>query len=186
MFVIIGLGNPGKKYNYTRHNVGFDVIDYLSKKHDIPVERIRHKALIGEGRIKGQKVMLVKPQTFMNLSGEALMKIVDYYKANNDKIMVIYDDIDTAVGKIRIRKKGSGGSHNGMRNIIYLWKNQDFPRVRVGIGQPKPGYDLADYVLGKFSKEEVDVIAPVIVKSAEAIEAWIEHGVEYAMNKYNG
>jgi len=186
MFVIIGLGNPGKKYAYTRHNVGFDVIDYLSKKHDIPVERLKHKALIGEGRIKGKKVMLVKPQTFMNLSGESLMSVVDYYKSKNDKVIVVYDDIDTAIGKIRIRKKGSGGSHNGMRNIIFLWKNQDFPRVRIGIGQPKPGFDLADYVLSKFSKDEVDLIAPAIVKSAEAIETWMEEGIELAMNKYNG
>lgn len=186
MFVIIGLGNPGKKYDYTRHNVGFDVVDYLSKKHNIPVERIKHKALIGEGRINGKKVMLVKPQTFMNLSGEALMSIVDYYKSQNDQVIVVYDDIDTAVGKIRIRKKGSGGSHNGMRNIIYLWKNQDFPRVRVGIGQPKPGYDLADYVLSRFSKEEVDIIAPIIMRCGDAVETWMDEGIEVAMNKYNG
>ncbi len=186
MFVIIGLGNPGKKFDYTRHNVGFDVIDYMSKKYDIKVEKIKHKALIGEGRIKGQKVMLVKPQTYMNLSGEALMSIVNFYKAQNDKVIVVYDDIDTAIGKLRIRKKGSGGSHNGMRNIIYLWKNQDFPRVRIGIGQPKPGFDLADYVLGRFSKEEVKLVAPIIVRSAEAIEAWMENDIEYAMNKYNG
>ncbi len=186
MFVIIGLGNPGKKYDYTRHNVGFDVIDYLSKKYDIPVDRIKHKALTGEGRIKGKKVMLVKPQTFMNLSGEALISIVEYYKAQNDKVIVVYDDIDTAIGKLRIRKKGSAGSHNGMKSIIYLWKNQDFPRIRIGIGQPKPGYDLADYVLGRFSKEEVTLIAEVIVRSAEAIETWMEHDIEYAMNRYNG
>lgn len=186
MFVIIGLGNPGKKYDRTRHNVGFDVVDYLSKKYDIPVERIKHKALVGEGRIKGKKVMLVKPQTFMNLSGQALMSIVEYYKAQNDKVIVVYDDIDTAIGKLRIRKKGSAGSHNGMKNIIYLWKNQDFPRVRIGIGQPKPGFDLADYVLGRFSKEEVDLIADVIVRSADAIEAWMEHDIEHAMNKFNG
>lgn len=186
MFVIIGLGNPGKKYDYTRHNVGFDVVDYLSKKHNIPVERIKHKALIGEGRINGKKVMLVKPQTFMNLSGEALMSIVDYYKSQKDQVLVVYDDIDTAVGKIRIRKKGSGGSHNGMRNIICLWKNQEFPRLRVGIGQPKPGYDLADYVLGRFSKEEVDLIAPVIVRCGHAVETWMEEGIEITMNKFNG
>jgi PTH1 family peptidyl-tRNA hydrolase len=186
MYVIIGLGNPGRKYDYTRHNVGFDVIDYLSKKHDIPVDRLKHKALVGEGRIGGQKVMLVKPQTFMNLSGQALVSVVEYYKSEENKVIVVYDDIDTEVGKIRIRKKGSGGSHNGMRNIIYLWKKQDFPRVRIGIGQPKPGYDLADYVLGKFSKEEVDLIAKVIIRSADAIEDWMANDIEYAMNKYNG
>lgn len=186
MYVIIGLGNPGRKYDYTRHNVGFDVIDYLSKKHDIAVDRLKHKALVGQGRIHGQKVMLVKPQTFMNLSGQSLVDIVAYYKSEEHKVIVIYDDIDTAVGKIRIRKKGSGGSHNGMKNIIYLWKKQDFPRVRIGIGQPKAGYDLADYVLGRFSKEEVAVMTEVIVRSADAIEDWIAHDIDYTMNKYNG
>ena len=130
--------------------------------------------------------MLVKPQTFMNPSGQALISVVDYYKSEKDQVIVVYDDIDTVVGKIRIRKKGSGGSHNGMKNIIYLWKNQDFPRVRIGIGQPKAGYDLADYVLGKFSKDEVDIIGPVIVRSAQAIELWMEEDIEVAMNKYNG
>ncbi|MBN2898925.1 MAG: aminoacyl-tRNA hydrolase [Clostridia bacterium] len=186
MYVIIGLGNPGKKYDYTRHNIGFDVIDYLSKKHGISVDRLKHKALVGEGRINGKRVMLVKPQTFMNLSGQALMSIIDYYKSQSDQVIVIYDDIDTELGKLRIRKKGSGGSHNGMRNIIYLWKNEDFPRVRIGIGKPKPGYDLADYVLGRFSKDEVDLVAPVIVRAAEAVEDWIVSDIDQVMNKYNG
>ena len=131
MYVVVGLGNPGKQYENTRHNVGFNVIDILAKEYDISVTKIKHKALIGEGRIGSEKVLLVKPQTYMNLSGETLIDIYKYYKVDLDNIIVIYDDIDLDVGKLRIRKKGSAGTHNGMRSIVKCLGSGDFPRVRV-------------------------------------------------------
>jgi len=186
MYVIVGLGNPGKKYEGTRHNVGFEVLDYLSVKLDIPVNKIKHKALIGEGRLGQEKVVLVKPQTYMNLSGESVMQVLSYYDVPLDNLIVAYDDIDTDAGKIRIRKKGSAGTHNGMRNIIFLSKDDNFPRVRVGIGRPQNGHDLANYVIGRFSKEESKMMVPVIKNAGDAIEALIKDGVDLAMNRYNG
>lgn len=185
MYIIVGLGNPGRQYNYTRHNVGFDVVDYLGRKHDIKVTKVKHKSAIGEGIIAGEKVILVKPQTYMNLSGEAVMSLMNYYDIDLENLIVIYDDIDTAIGKLRIRIKGSGGSHNGMKNIIYHLQTVDFPRVRIGIGKPER-QPLRDYVLQRFSRDEVDVIAPVIKDAGDAIELWIKEGVQTAMNKYNG
>ncbi len=185
MYIVIGLGNTGKKYDYTRHNVGFDVIDYLSKKHSISVDRLKYKSLIGKGKISGEDVLLVKPQTFMNLSGQAFVEVLNFYKPENDKVIIIYDDIDTEIGKLRIRKKGSAGTHNGMKNIIYLSGRDDMYRLRVGVGKPPQGYDLANYVLGKFSKTEVDIISKVIINSGEAVEDWIKQDIDYAMNKYN-
>jgi len=186
MYVIVGLGNPGKKYNYTRHNVGFDVIDYLSKVHDIKVNKIKHKAIIGEGIIGGEKVILVKPQTYMNLSGESVEKLVYYYDLDMDNLVIIYDDIDTDLGRIRIRKKGSAGTHNGMKNIIYLLNNDEFIRVRVGIGKPNGSQPLADFVTSKFRKDEVGLIAESIVNAGKAIEEMMENGIDISMNKFNG
>ncbi len=186
MVVIVGLGNPGKKYDGTRHNVGFDVIDYLSHKYSIPVNKIKYKAVIGEGRVGTEKVMLVKPHTFMNLSGESVMRIMEYYNVPMDKLIVIYDDIDTELGKLRIRKKGSAGSHNGMKNIIYLLQKDDFPRVRVGIGRPRPGQDLANFVLNRYTKEELEWIVPAIRSAGDAVDTIINDNVEIAMNRYNG
>ena len=173
MYVVVGLGNPGKQYENTRHNVGFNVIDILAKEYDISVTKIKHKALIGEGRIGSEKVLLVKPQTYMNLSGETLIDIYKYYKVDLDNIIVIYDDIDLDVGKLRIRKKGSAGSG-------------DFPRVRVGVSKPMKGQDLADFVLSRFRKEEQADLEIGLEKAYKAVEAMIKENVDIAMNKYNG
>lgn len=186
MYVIVGLGNPGKKYNYTRHNVGFDVIDYLSKTHDIKVNKIKHKAIVGEGVICGEKVILVKPQTYMNLSGESVEKLVYYYNLEMDKLVIVYDDIDTDLGRIRIRKKGSAGTHNGMKNIIYLLNNDEFVRVRVGIGKPNGSQPLSDFVTSKFRKDELNLISESIVNAGKAVEEMLENGIEISMNKFNG
>ncbi|SKC91194.1 aminoacyl-tRNA hydrolase [Maledivibacter halophilus] len=184
MYLVVGLGNPGKKYAQTRHNVGFEVIDYLAYRNNIEIKKIKHKALVGEGRIQGEKVMLVKPQTFMNLSGQSVLEILEYYKVDLNKLIVIYDDIDIDLGKIRIRKKGSGGTHNGMRNIIYLLQKDDFPRVRIGIGRPAHG-DLVSYVIGKFQEDEKEDIILSIRLAAEALESIVGEGIDKAMNKYN-
>lgn len=186
MYVVVGLGNPGKQYEKTRHNVGFDVIDILSKEYDINVSKIKHKALIGEGRVGSEKVLLVKPQTYMNLSGETLIDIYNYYNIDMENIIVVYDDIDLDVGKIRIRKKGSGGTHNGMRSITKCLGSNDFPRVRVGVSKPRPGQDLADFVLSRFRKEESDDIELGLEKAAKAVDTMIRENIDLAMNKYNG
>ena len=186
MYVVVGLGNPGKQYERTRHNVGFDVIDILAKEYGISVSKIKHKALIGEGRIGSEKVLLVKPQTYMNLSGETLIDIYNYYKVDMENIIVVYDDIDLDVGKIRIRKKGSGGTHNGMRSITKCLGSNDFPRVRVGVSKPRPGQDLADFVLSRFRKEESDDVELGLEKAAKAVDVMIKDNVDLAMNKYNG
>ncbi|AVD36792.1 aminoacyl-tRNA hydrolase [Clostridioides difficile] len=186
MYVVVGLGNPGKKYEKTRHNVGFDVIDILAKEYNISVTKIKHKALIGEGRVGTEKVLLVKPQTYMNLSGETLIDIYKYYKVDLSNIVVVYDDIDLEVGKIRIRKKGSGGTHNGMKSITKCLGSNDFPRVRVGVSKPEVGQDLADFVLSRFRKEESDNINEALEKAAYAIDSIIRENIDMSMNKYNG
>lgn len=186
MYVIVGLGNPGKQYNKTRHNVGFDVIDMLAKEYGISVTKIKHKALIGEGRIGTEKVLLVKPQTYMNLSGETLIDIYNYYKVDLENIVVIYDDIDLDVGKLRIRKKGSAGTHNGMRSIVKCLGSTEFPRVRVGVSKPMPGQNLADFVLSRFRKEEADDLSMGLEKACNAVDCIIRENLDLAMNKYNG
>lgn len=185
MFVVVGLGNPGKKYDITRHNIGFEVVDEFARQHSIKMTKVKFKAVVGEGNVYGQKVMVVKPQTYMNLSGESVMKILDYYNLPLENLIVVYDDIDVDTGKMRIRKKGSGGSHNGMRNIIYLLKQDAFPRVRIGVGRPQNGQNLADYVLGRFSKDEQTVLVPVVKDAVSAIETMIKDDVDLAMNRYN-
>lgn len=186
MYIVVGLGNPGKQYDKTRHNVGFNVIDILAKEYDISVTKIKHKALIGEGRIGSEKVLLVKPQTYMNLSGETLIDIYQYYKVDLSNIIVVYDDIDLDVGKLRIRKKGSGGTHNGMRSITKCLGSTDFPRVRVGVSKPRPGQDLADFVLSKFRKEEAIDLENGLEKAYRAVDTIIRENIEISMNKYNG
>ncbi len=184
MYVIVGLGNPGKKYEKTRHNMGFLTIDALAEKYDIKVNKIKFKALVGEGRIAGHKVLLAKPQTYMNLSGEAVREIADFYKIEPQKLIVIYDDIDIPTGTIRIRKKGSSGTHNGMRNILYHIKTEDFPRIRVGIGSGKHE-NLINYVTGGISREEKALLEESIIKASESAACIIEKGIEKAMNEYN-
>lgn len=155
MFIIVGLGNPTPEYEGTRHNVGFEVIDALARKYNIDVDTKKHRAYIGKGMIEGQKVILAKPQTYMNLSGESVRSLLDYYKVDEEQeLLVIYDDISLGVGQIRIRAKGSAGGHNGIKNIIAHLGGQVFPRIKVGVGEKPPKWDLADYVLGHFSKEE--------------------------------
>lgn len=185
LYLIIGLGNPGSKYENTRHNVGFDTIDLLAFKHGIKVSKLKHKALSGDGELEGEKVILVKPQTYMNLSGESVRDIIDWYKVPLKNIILIYDDVDLAVGKIRIRPKGSSGTHNGMRSILYHVQSEDFPRIRIGIGRPPNGWDLADFVLSKFSNEERKVVNESIENAAAAVAAILSSGAEAAMNKYN-
>lgn len=185
LFVIVGLGNPGGKYENTRHNVGFDAIDILSAKYGIKVSKVRHKALTGEGDIKGSRVLLAKPQTFMNLSGESVREIVGWYKIPMRNLILIYDDVDLPLGKIRIRPGGSSGTHNGMKSVIYQLQADDFPRIRIGIDKAPEGWDLADYVLSTFSRDERIIINESILKSAEAAAAIITPGLEAAMNVYN-
>lgn len=186
MYVIVGLGNPSKKYDKTRHNVGFDVIDELASKLDIDVKTKRHRALCGIGNVNGEKVILVKPQTYMNSSGEAVKKVVDFYKLDSTQnLIVISDDINLDIGRIRIRKSGSAGGHNGLKNIIAHLKSEDFTRVRVGVGENGGNSDLIKHVLGKFSKAERAKIDETAKTSADAILDIIEHDEEYAMNKYN-
>ena len=158
MKVIVGLGNPGKKYENTRHNIGFAAIDYIAEKEGININTGKHKALVGSGYIDGVKVLLVKPQTFMNLSGESLRLIMDFYKLEPEDFLVIFDDIDLDVGRIRIRRKGSAGGHNGIKSIISHLGSMEFPRIKIGVGAKPPGYDLADYVLGHFSKADQEIL----------------------------
>ena len=184
MYIIAGLGNPGKKYENTRHNMGFMAIDILAEKYDIKVNKLKFKALTGEGRIAGEKVLLVKPQTYMNLSGESLRMAMEYYKIEPQKLIVIYDDIDIPMGNVRLRKKGSAGTHNGMRNILYHIQTEDFPRIRVGIGSGKKE-DMINYVTGAVSKSDGEVLKAAVEKAAGSAARIIEKGIEKAMNEYN-
>ncbi len=184
MYIIAGLGNPGKKYEYTKHNVGFLAIDILAEKLCIKVNKLKHKALTGEGFINGEKVLLVKPQTYMNLSGESLREVMSFYKEDMSHLIVIYDDIDIGIGSLRIRKKGSAGTHNGMRSIIYQLNSEDFPRIRVGIGSENRG-DLVDYVISGFKGEDVKIIENSIVRAADAAYCIVEKGIDIAMGEYN-
>lgn len=185
MYVIVGLGNPGKQYEQTRHNVGFIAIDEIAKRFNIKMDKLKFKAVVGEGRIGSEKVLLVKPQTFMNLSGQSVVEIMNFYKVDKEKLIVIYDDIDINVGLIRIRQKGSSGTHNGMRNIIYLLGYDDFPRIRIGVSKPDRNRNLADFVLSKFEKEEVNDVIKAIETSADAVEEALKSNIDIAMNKYN-
>lgn len=185
LYVIAGLGNPGKKYDNTRHNVGFEAIDVLSNKFGIKVNKVKHKALIGEGIINGNRVVMVKPQTFMNLSGESLREIVEWYKVSSDKLILICDDVDLPLGKVRVRSKGSSGTHNGMKSVIYQLQFDDFSRIRIGIDKAPEGWDLANYVLGKFGPDERKTISESIDLAAQAAEKIISSGIEAAMNEFN-
>ncbi len=184
-YVVVGLGNPGDKYLPTRHNVGFKVIDLLSEKTGIKTGKLKFKSLYGEGHHNGFRIVLVKPQTFMNNSGECVREIVSWYKASLDHVILVYDEVDISLGTLRIRIKGSAGTHNGMKSVIYHLKSQDFPRIRVGIGGPSGQIDLADYVLGRFTKEELKTAVPGIKLAAQAALCIIEEGIDKAMNKYN-
>lgn len=185
MFVLAGLGNPGKEYEGTRHNAGFAAIDYLAALYRIPMTKEKFKALLGEGVIQGEKVLIAKPQTYMNNSGEAIRAILDFYKLETQNLIVIYDDIDLNPGSIRIRHRGSAGTHNGMRSILYHLGTEDFPRIRIGIGKPDPRFDLADYVLGRLDQNEQKAMNTAIEKVADAVGMIMVSGVETAMAKLN-
>lgn len=182
--VIAGLGNPGRQYSYTRHNIGFITVERVAEKCGITFGTSRFDALAGDGTVSGRKVLLVKPQTYMNLSGNAIAPIVDYYKINLANLLVIYDDIDIPLGTIRIRPSGSAGTHNGMRSVISSLGSDDFPRIRIGMGQERKG-DLVDFVIGKISAEEEGALRTSVDNAAEAALCFIESGIERAMNLYN-
>ncbi len=186
MYMIAGLGNPGKQYDSTRHNIGFISLDYLASYFSVKMNKLKFKAVFGEGTIAGEKVLFVKPQTFMNLSGESLREIVRFYKIPQENMIVVYDDVSLPVGKIRIRPKGSDGGHNGIKSIIYQLATDIFPRVKMGVGAPPEHWDMADWVLGKFTDEDVSVLARSVEKLPDIVEEIIKNGTAGAMNRFNG
>jgi len=186
MYVIAGLGNPKKEYDNTRHNIGFSIIDMLAEKTGISVSTAKHKGLLGAGYWNGQKILLVKPLTYMNLSGECIREVLDYYKVDGrENLIVLHDDISLAPGVIRIRKKGSAGGHNGLKNIIQHLGHDQFVRIKVGVGEKPAGYDLADYVLGHFSKEEQATMDDAVKEAADAVCEIVNVGIAQAMNDHN-
>lgn len=186
MYIIAGLGNPDGKYRNTRHNIGFDVIDSIAEKNDIILGEKKHKAVIGKGIVAGKKAVLVKPLTYMNLSGESIRRVIDFYKADEkQELIVISDDVNLEPGQFRIRKRGSDGGHNGLKNIILHLGHDEFIRVRMGVGEKPPKMDLADYVLGRFLPEEREVMFESIKRATLAIETIIAEGADVAMNRYN-
>ena len=185
-WLIVGLGNTGPQYEHTRHNVGFDAVDALADRLDIPVQRLKFRALTNTATLAGEKVLLMKPTTFMNLSGEAVAPAADFYKVPPDHIIVLSDEVALEPGKLRIRKSGSAGGHNGLKNIIAHLHTEDFPRIRIGVGQkPHPDYDMADWVLGKPQGEDRKAIDEAIKRCAQAVECYIKEGPDRAMSKFN-
>ena len=182
MYAIVGLGNPGKEYENTRHNAGFQAVDFLSAKYNIDINRKKFKGEIGEGIIEGTKVILLKPLTYMNLSGESIRELTTFYKLSMDQVIVLYDDISLETGRLRLRGKGSAGGHNGIKSII-SHLGDDFPRVKIGVGAPKG--DLVAHVLGRFSKEEEELVKKSVEAAGEAAVAIIKDGLQEAMNKFN-
>lgn len=185
MYLIVGLGNPGTQYSGTRHNVGFMVLDALADKYRISVDTKKHKGLVGKGMIGTEKVVLLKPQTFMNLSGESVREAMDFYKIDPENILVIYDDISLKPGQLRLRGKGSAGGHNGIKNIILHMKTQEFPRVKVGVGEKPSRMDLADYVLSHFQGEDKKAVETAIPEAVNAVELFLAEGMDVAMNRFN-
>lgn len=186
-YLIVGLGNYGTKYDNTRHNAGFMALDHLAEKYGAKVDRLRFKALTGECMIGTTKVLLMKPQTYMNLSGEAVQEAAAWYKLDAEHVIVLCDDITLDVGRLRVRKKGSHGGHNGLRNIIQMLSVDTFPRIRIGVGiPPHPDYDIIDWVLGKFNEEDTKIIKESTKRAADAVVELLTNGVESAMNQYNG
>ena len=187
VFLIVGLGNPGREYEHTRHNVGFDVVDILAQKMGIRIQRLRGRALVGEGMYRGRRLVLARPQTFMNLSGEAVCEAMRFYKLPPERVLVMMDDISLPVGVIRLRRKGSDGGQKGMRSIITLSGSDQFPRIKLGVGaKPHPDYDLAAWVLSRFTKEEAPGMVQAAHHAAEAAELIVQGRMEEAMNRYSG
>lgn len=185
MYLIVGLGNPEADYARTRHNMGVDVVNELADKYKIAISREKFNGLYGNGEIEGEKVTLLKPQTFMNLSGDCVIEFVNFYKIPLDNIIIIYDDIDTDPGKIRIRKKGGPGTHNGMKSVVARLNSEEFPRVRVGIGMPEFKNDLINYVIGNITDEEYEELNKGVKEAANAVVAIMKDGIDTAMNKFN-
>ena len=186
-WLLVCLGNPGDQYENTRHNVGFMVADELGERHNVPIQRLKFRALTNTITVGDEKVLLMKPVTYMNLSGEAVHEAAAFYKIPPERVLVISDEVSLAPGKIRVRRSGSAGGHNGLKNIIAHLGTDQFPRIRVGVGQkPHPDYDMADWVLGKFQGEDKKAVEAAVKKAADAAECLIREGVDKAMNKYNG
>ncbi len=185
-YMIVGLGNPGRQYEETRHNAGFITLDMLAEKYGIKVNKLKFKSLMGDGRIEGRRCLLLKPQTFMNLSGEAVRDAAQFYKIPPERIIVIFDDISLEPGKLRIRRKGSHGGHNGMKNIIYHLNNDNLPRIKMGVGaKPNPEYDLADWVLTRFTKKEADELIKAAENAVGAVGLMVKGEIDKAMSDYN-
>lgn len=186
MYIIAGLGNPGRKYENTRHNIGYQVIDELADKHQIKIQELKFKGIMGKGMINGHKVILIKPLTYMNLSGECIGEAVNFFKIDETReLIVVADDISLETGQVRMRKKGSAGGHNGLKNIIAHLGHEEFMRIKMGVGEKPSGYDLADYVLGHFSKEENEILSESRKNAVLALETIMDEGIDKAMNLYN-
>ena len=185
MYLIVGLGNPEQDYSKTRHNMGFNVINKLSEEYNISVTKTKFKGLMGAGIIENKKVILLKPQTYMNLSGESIIEAINFYKISSDKIIIIYDDIDVEPGLIRIRKNGSAGTHNGMKSVVQYLNTEEFCRIRIGIGKPKDNTDMISYVLGYISDEELELLNKGVEIAKEAVIEIIKNNIDSAMNKFN-
>ncbi len=185
MYIIIGLGNPEPEYARTRHNMGFDVINILAEENNIELNRTKFNSIYGTGTIENEKVILIKPQTYMNNSGEAAIQFINFYKEKLTNVIVIYDDMDTEAGKIRIRAKGGTGSHNGMKSMVKELHSEEFPRIRVGIGKPKYEFDRINYVIGKISEDDFLELEKGEKRAKEAVKYWINKGIDNTMNKYN-
>ena len=186
-WLVVGLGNPGDKYENTRHNVGFLTVDELAERARVPVQRLKHRALTNTVELGGARVLLMKPVTYMNLSGEAVGEAARFYKIPPERVLVISDDVSLPIGRLRIRKGGSAGGHNGLKSIIQHLGTDQFPRLRVGVGQkPHPDYDLADWVLGKFQGEDKKAMDAAIQRAADGVECLLKEGLDRAMNRFNG
>lgn len=185
MKLFVGLGNPGRQYENTRHNIGFEVIDALSDQFNIPLSQAKFKGIYGNGMIKGEKVILLKPLTYMNLSGESIRAVMDYYDIDIEDLLVVYDDLDLPTGKIRLRQKGSAGGHNGIKSTIAHTGTQEFKRIRVGISRPQNGMAVVDYVLGRFTKEEQPDMMQAVKKACDACDEWLDKPFLQVMNTYN-
>lgn len=185
-FMVVGLGNPGKDYEFTRHNAGFLTVDHIAVEENFEINKLKHKALIGDAVVSGHRCLFVKPQTYMNNSGEAVREIAQFYKIPPEKIIVIFDDISLPCGKLRIRRKGTDGGHNGIKSIIYHLNSDNFPRIKVGVGaKPHPDYNLADWVLSTFKKDEMEELKKAITKATEVLPYMLDGEIDKAMNKAN-
>lgn len=185
MYAVIGLGNPGREYENTRHNIGFNTVDLLADRNGIDINKIKFKSVYGKGRIGNESVLLLKPQTYMNNSGISVLELYKYYKIPIENILVVVDDIDIDFGVVRIKRKGSAGTHNGLKSIIYHLQRNDFPRIKIGVGSPPPEWDLADFVLSRFQNKEEKIIKESIEVACESIETIIKEDIDKAMNKFN-